>query len=149
MFSCWFRLLGPPPPNRSLATTHGHGFEPCAQWPSTCNEHQPKPNWHRSAVFCHTRDGCKPSQYLNWNFAKKVQHRKCEPLGPVDSPNLHNYILIEILLQKVRHKKCDPFVCGIQVWSTGQTKPPQLEINGNYAKKVRHEKCDPLCGEEA
>ena len=66
---------------------------------------------------------------------KKVRHRKCEPLGPVDSPNLHNYVLIEILLQKVRHKKCDPFVCGIQVWSTGQTKPPQLDINRNYAQK--------------
>ena len=66
---------------------------------------------------------------------KKVGQRKCDLLGPVDSPNLHNYVLIEILLQKVRHEKCDPFVCAIQVWYTGQTKPPQLNINRNYAQK--------------
>ena len=66
---------------------------------------------------------------------KKVRLRKCDPLGPIDRPDLHNHLLIEILLQKVRHKKCDPFVCGIQVWYTGQTKPPQLDINRNYAQK--------------
>ena len=31
---------------------------------------------------------------------KKVRHRKCDLWGPVDRPNLHNYILIEILLKK-------------------------------------------------
>ena len=37
-----------------------------------------------------------------------MQHRKCDPLGPVDRPDFHNYVLIEILLKKVRLRKCDP-----------------------------------------
>ena len=39
---------------------------------------------------------------------KKVRRRKCDPLGPVDRPDFHTYILIESLLYKVRHRKCDP-----------------------------------------
>ena len=28
---------------------------------------------------------------VNKSFAQKVRRRKCDPLGPVDSPNLHHY----------------------------------------------------------
>ena len=28
--------------------------------------------------------------------------------GPIDRPDFHNYVLIEILLKKVRLRKCDP-----------------------------------------
>ena len=35
---------------------------------------------------------------------KKVRHRKCDLWGPVDRPNLHNYIIIEILLKNATHK---------------------------------------------
>ena len=37
-----------------------------------------------------------------------MRRRKCNPLGPVDRPDFHNYELIEILLKKVRLRKCDP-----------------------------------------
>ena len=37
-----------------------------------------------------------------------MRRRKFDPLGRVDRPDFHNYILIEILLKKVRHRKCDP-----------------------------------------
>ena len=69
---------------------------------------------------------------------KKVQHRKCDPLGPIDRPNLHNYIWIEILLKKVQRRKCDPL---------GPVDRPNFH---NYIlieillKKVRRRKCDPL-----
>ena len=62
----------------------------------------------------------------------------------VDRLNFNNYTLTGILLKKVQHKKCDPFVCGIQVWYTGQTKAPQLDINRNYAQKSATWKVWPL-----
>ena len=34
--------------------------------------------------------------------------RKCDPLGPVERPDFHDYILLEILLKKVQRRKCDP-----------------------------------------
>ena len=43
---------------------------------------------------------------MDRNFAQRL--RKCDPLGPIDRPDFHNYVLIEILLKKVRLRKCDP-----------------------------------------
>ena len=53
---------------------------------------------------------------------KKVRLRKCDPLGPIDRPDFHNFILIEISLKKVRLRKCDP----LENW---QTRLSQLCIN--------------------
>ena len=46
--------------------------------------------------------------YINTNFAQNVRLRKCDPLGPVERPDFHDYILLEILLKKVQRRKCDP-----------------------------------------
>ena len=59
---------------------------------------------------------------------KKVRLRKCDPLGPIDRPDFHNFILIEILLKKVRLTKCDP----LENW---HTRLSQLCINRNFAQK--------------
>ena len=48
--------------------------------------------------------------------------------GPIDRPDFHNYILIEILLKKVRLTKCDP----LENW---HTRLSQLCINRNFAQK--------------
>ena len=45
---------------------------------------------------------------MNKNFAQKSVMLKVWPLGAVNRPGFHNYILIEILLKKARHRKCDP-----------------------------------------
>ena len=67
-----------------------------------------------------------------------MQRRKCDPLGTVDRPDIHNYLLIEILLKKVRRRKCDLL---------GPVDRPDFH---NYVlieillKKVQLRKCDPL-----
>ena len=84
---------------------------------------------------------CGEEVWLSWqvdSLVKKVRRRKCDPLNPVDRPDFHNYILIEILLKKVRRRKCDPL---------GPIDRPDFH---NYVlieillKKVRLRKCDPL-----
>ena len=83
----------------------------------------------------------KPNHHYSiWTkiLLKKVQHRKCDPLGPVDRPDFHNYILIEILLKKVRLRKCDPL--GPINWPDFQNYI-LIEI---LLKKVLLRKCDPL-----
>ena len=96
-----------------------------------------------------------------------MQLRKCDPLGPVDRPNLHHYPLLkEILLKKVQRRKCDPLgpfdnlhnyisinrnftqKSGTKkVWPFGssrQTKPSQLLPIEILQKNVRRRKCDPM-----
>ena len=46
--------------------------------------------------------------YIDRNFAQKSATLKVWPLGLVNRPDFHNYILIEILLKKARRGKCDP-----------------------------------------
>ena len=106
--------------------------------------------------------------YSIWTkiLLKKVRHRKCDPLGPVDRQDFHTCILIEILVKKVRHKKCEPLgpidrpdfhnymnrnfaqkSATWKVWPFGsswQTKPSQLLLIEILLKKVRRRKCDPL-----
>ena len=79
-----------------------------------------------------------PLLYINQNLAKKMRRRKCNPLGPVDRPDFHNYVLIEILLKKVRRRKCDPL---------GPVVRPNLHnciLIEILLKKVRLRKCDHL-----
>ena len=52
-------------------------------------------------------------------------------LCPVDRQNLHNYILVEILLKKVRHRKCD-------LW--GPVDRPNL--HNYYRWKFSSKKCN-------
>ena len=55
--------------------------------------------------------------------------RKCEPFGPVGSPNLHIYVLIEIFI-----KKCDVESVTFWVQLTDQTFT--TIINRNFAPCV-------------
>ena len=57
---------------------------------------------------------------------KKVRHRKCDLWGPVDRPNLHNYKLIENL-QKMSCIK------SVTLWVQSQTF--MTIINRNFAQK--------------
>ena len=75
---------------------------------------------------------------MNRNFAQKVLSRKCDPLGPVDRPDFHNYILMEILL-----KKCDvesvTLVCKKKSTKLKNLKNfqkiSQLYMNRNFTQK--------------
>ena len=80
----------------------------------------------------------KPSQlyvhrnFVNRNFAKKVRRKKCDPLGPVDKPNLHHFISINRnFAQKSATQKVWPF------GSSWQSKPSTLLLKEIFLKKVR------------
>ena len=93
-----------------------HNLFPPVRLSSCCNVDSlgSMPNWsrpYRARTTSRTIEGVTLwvqltdqtfTTLINRNFAQKVRRRKCDPLGPVDIPDFHNFVLIEILLKKVR-----------------------------------------------